>query len=144
MLEKMGVVFTERDDVLIASSKEIKGTNLKFYKKSVGAAQNCIMAAVLANGITRIKGIAVEPEVMELCSFLRKMGAVILRTDYDEIIIKGVDKLHGVTYDVPSDRIVAGTYMLAAAATRGEVFLKKAPASHLHSEAGKCKNRVFE
>lgn len=133
MLEKMGVVFTERDDVLIASSKEIKGTNLKFYKKSVGAAQNCIMAAVLANGITRIKGIAVEPEVMELCSFLRKMGAVILRTDYDEIMIKGVDKLHGVTYDVPSDRIVAGTYMLAAAATRGEVFLKKAPASHLHS-----------
>lgn len=133
MLEKMGVEFTQQEDVLTASAAEITGAELKFRKKSVGAAQNCIMAAVLARGITRIKGIAIEPEVMELCSLLRKMGAIILRTDYDEIMIKGVEKLHGVTYEVPADRIVAGTYMLAAIATRGEIFLEKAPVSHLQS-----------
>ena len=133
MLGKMGVIFENDEDFLTASAKKLSGTKIKFYKKSVGAAQNCIMAAVLADGITRIKGLSLEPEVMELCSFLRKMGAVILRTDYDEIMIKGVERLHSVTYNVVADRIVAGTYMIAAAATRGRVFLKKAPANHLHS-----------
>lgn len=135
MLEQLGVKFQddEKEEILTAHVDSLNGANLHFYKKSVGASQNCILAAVLANGVTRIKGIALEPEVMELCSFLRKMGAIILRTDYNELMIKGVKKLHGVTYNVPSDRIVAGTYMMAAVATRGKIFLKDAPKSHLRN-----------
>lgn len=120
MLKKFGVEFQGDDadsceeEFLVAKAPSLSGTDICFHKKSVGASQNCILAAVLADGVTRIKGISLEPEVMELCSFLRKMGAIILRSDYNEIMIKGVKKLHGITYEVPSDRIVAGTYMLAA------------------------------
>jgi len=138
MLKRFGVEFecndeNRKSDLLTAHAESLIGTDIHFHKKSVGASQNCILAAVLAEGVTRIKGISLEPEVMELCSFLRKMGAIILRTDYNEIMIKGVKKLHGVTYEVPSDRIVAGTYMIAAVATRGKVFLENAPKSHLQS-----------
>lgn len=133
MLKKLGVSFKEEECYVEATASSLSGADIKFHKKSVGASQNCIMAAVLSDGITRIKGIALEPEVMELCTLLRKMGAVILRTDYDELMIKGVDKLHGVTYTVPADRIVAGTYLMAAVATRGEIYLENAPVKHLNS-----------
>lgn len=136
MLRKFGVEFADdacNSDFLNANVKSLTGTDISFAKKSVGASQNCILAAVLAKGVTRIRGIALEPEVIELCAFLRKMGAIILRTDYNEIMIKGVNKLHGVTYEVVSDRIVAGTYMIAAVATRGKIFLENVPKSHLHS-----------
>lgn len=133
MLEKMGVVFEQEETLFKAFAHDLKGTELTFGTKSVGAAENCIMAAVLAKGVTRLKGVAIEPEIMELCSFLRKMGAVILRTDYDELMIKGVNALRGVEYQVPSDRIVAGTYMLAAAALKSNITLESAPLSHMQA-----------
>lgn len=133
MLEKMGVVFEKGKESFTACSNGLKGAELVFYTKSVGAAENCILAAALAQGVTRLKGVAIEPEIMELCSFLRKMGAVILRTDYDEFLIKGVKRLRGVEFRVPPDRIVAGTYMLAAAALRSEIYLEDVPFAQMQS-----------
>lgn len=131
MLREMGVVIEKDKDCFSAETKGIQGATLQFFTKSVGAAENCIMAAVLAKGVTRLRGVAIEPEVMELCNLLRKMGAVILRTDYDELLIKGVKKLKSVEYSVPSDRIVAGTYMLAVAGTRGKAYFSDVPVRHM-------------
>lgn len=130
-LGRLGVSFRQEEGTVEAVAEVLVGGDVRFWKKSVGASENCIMAAVLAKGVTRLFGVSVEPEVLELCSMLRRMGAIILRTDYDELMIKGVERLRGITHRVPPDRIVAGTYVLAAAATRGRVVLQDAPLSQL-------------
>jgi UDP-N-acetylglucosamine 1-carboxyvinyltransferase len=98
---------------------------------SVGATQNIMMAATLAEGRTVIENAACEPEIVDLANFLNAMGAKIRGAGTDEIRIDGVDILRGTEYTVIPDRIEAGTYMVAAAITRGEVFVEGAISDHL-------------
>lgn len=98
---------------------------------SVGATQNIMMAATLAEGRTVIENAACEPEIVDLANFLNAMGAKIRGAGTDEIRIDGVDILRGTEYTVIPDRIEAGTYMVASAITRGEVFVEGAISDHL-------------
>jgi UDP-N-acetylglucosamine 1-carboxyvinyltransferase len=110
--------------------KDLTGAAIILDYPSVGATENIIMAACLARGVTTLIGAATEPEVNDLIKFLQKMGANI-RAAEGRIIIKGVNSLHGTEYTPIPDRIEAGTLMLAAAVTGGEVYLERADATHL-------------
>lgn len=136
-LEKLGAQVWIEGNHIHAYADELKGAVIEFPFSSVGATQNVILAAVTARGTTVIKNAAKEPEVIELCNFLNMAGA---RIDYSgtllktgRIVIQGVElsKLHGVVYDVISDRIVAGTYLFAALAVGGAVTLENIPIRQL-------------
>ena len=126
-LEKMGAEFTEEDRGLKGKTEGLKGTRIVFPKISVGATQNVILASVLAKGTTILENCACEPEVQWLCRFLRKGGAKIKETKNRMIEIEGIKSLHAVEYEVPPDRIVAGTYLCASAITRSNICLDGAP-----------------
>ena len=127
----MGVEIDEEEERITGKTNYLKGSIIKLPFPSVGATQNCILAAVLAHGKTVIYGAAREPEVVELCEFLLGMGACICGAGTDRIVISGVRKLHGITFCLSSDRIVAGTYLLAAAGSRGKLTLVNAPVKAL-------------
>lgn len=138
-LEKLGAQVWIEGNHIHAYADELKGAVIEFPFSSVGATQNVILAAVTARGTTVIKNAAKEPEIIELCNFLNMAGA---RIDYSgtllktgRIVIQGVElsKLHGVVYDVISDRIVAGTYLFAALAVGGAVTLENIPIRQLDS-----------
>lgn len=109
----------------------LKGANIYLDFPSVGATQNLMMAATLAEGRTVIGNAACEPEIVDLANFLNAMGAKVRGAGTDEIRIDGVDFLRGTDYTVIPDRIEAGTYMVAAAITRGDVFVEGAISDHL-------------
>lgn len=132
-LSKIGAEFVEKDETIYAKAGKLTGGEILLPFPSVGATQNIVMASVLAEGNTIVKGAAKEPEVTELCSFLVKAGAKIHGIGTEIIKIEGVSSLKEVEYQVVSDRIVAGTYLLAATATRGAVFLENAPVAHMKS-----------
>jgi UDP-N-acetylglucosamine 1-carboxyvinyltransferase len=138
-LEKLGAQIWMEGNHIHAYADELKGANINFPFSSVGATQNVLLAAVTAKGTTVIKNAAREPEIVELCRFLNKAGANIeLSDEYalkGKLVIHGtpLSKLNGVEYSIVSDRIVAGTYMLAALAVGGEVLLENAPVSHMKS-----------
>lgn len=132
-LSKMGAEFAEKEEIIYARARKLTGSEIALPFPSVGATQNIVMASVLAEGNTIIKGAAKEPEVAELCNFLVKAGADIQGIGTETLKIKGVSSLRETEYRVVSDRIVAGTYLLAAAATKGAVFLKEAPVAHMQS-----------
>lgn len=121
---KMNVQITESQENILCETCGLQGEEIELDFPSVGATENVILAAVLAKGVTTIKNAAKEPEIMELCSFLRKMGASIIGDGTDVIQIKGVSSLHGADYQVMCDRIVLGTYIAAIAATGGEADIK--------------------
>lgn len=127
----MGVEIEEEEERIAGKTAYLTGSIIRLPFPSVGATQNCILAAVLAHGKTIIYGAAREPEVAELCEFLLSMGACICGAGSGRIVISGVRKLHGGTFRLSSDRIVAGTYLLAAAGTRGRLTLTNAPAGSL-------------
>lgn len=108
----------------IARTEGLKGAEIYLDFPSAGATQHLMSAAVLAKGVTVIQNAAVEPEVTTLAAFLNRMGARIEGAGTSTITIIGVDKLQGCEFRVPSDRLQAGTYMLAAAATRGDITVK--------------------
>jgi UDP-N-acetylglucosamine 1-carboxyvinyltransferase len=114
-----------------AKNKKLKGAPVRFSFASVGATENLMMAAALAEGTTVITGAAREPEINDLADFLNKMGAQIQGAGSDSITIKGVERLGSVTHSVIPDRIETGTYMIAAAMTNGELDLFPARAEHL-------------
>ena len=118
-LERLGAVFEEKEGVLTARTDGLVGSTIHFPKVSVGATQNAVLASVLARGTTHLEGCAREPEVVWLCRFLNACGARIEGTGSDTLTITGVEELHGTEFTVPADRIVAGTYVCACAATRG-------------------------
>ncbi|WP_333023635.1 UDP-N-acetylglucosamine 1-carboxyvinyltransferase [Wolbachia endosymbiont of Pentidionis agamae] len=123
-LEKMGAKIEIEGSNITAMVKErLHGKEITFEKVSVGATENIIIAATLADGVTKIYNPAVDPEVLDLIKFLTKMGANISIYN-DEIIIKGVERLNGCTHKIIPDRIEAGTYALAAVVTDGELKLK--------------------
>lgn len=115
------------------SAKELVGSDISFAKISVGATQNAILAAVLANGNTTLRNVALEPEVCELCHCLNMMGANIKGIGSRTLYITGVNALHDVVFRPSSDRIVAGTYMMATIGTMGDVTFLKAPVEYLGS-----------
>ena len=109
------------------SSKQLEGNNIFFDFPSVGGTQNVIMASCLAKGKTTIVNAAQEPEIEDMINFLIKMGAKISGKGTSVLEIEGVEKLVGAEYTIMSDRVEAATYMIAAAATRGDVLVKGAP-----------------
>lgn len=128
VLEAMGAGIREEDGKLRAvRKKRMKGAQIVFPMSSVGATENGLLAAVMAEGTTVLENCAVEPEIVHLCHFLQAMGAEIGGIGTRRLWIRGVGALRDVEYTVPSDRIVAGTYLFAAAATRGQIVIFDGP-----------------
>lgn len=127
-LRKMGVEIKESCSGIIckAPSGRAKGTKLSLAFPSVGATENIILCAVTAEGETVINNAAKEPEICDLCSFLRRCGAEIAGDGESRIVINGKEKLHGCRYRIMSDRIVGATYLSMAAASKGEIILTNA------------------
>ncbi len=124
-LEAMGAEIKVEDGYIKAKvNGRLKGAKLVLDKITVTGTENLIMAATLAKGTTVIKNAAQEPEVVDLAGFLNVLGAKISGAGTDTITIEGVDELHGGTYKVLPDRIEAGTYLIAAALTRGRIKIK--------------------
>ena len=117
--------------MLIASAERLKGTHIYLDKVSVGATINIMMAASMAEGKTIIENAAKEPHVVDVANFLNSMGANIRGAGTDVIRIVGVEKLHKTEYSVIPDQIEAGTFMFAAAATKGDIMLKNVIPKHL-------------
>ena len=132
-LGKMGAVFEETDGMLCAVTDGLCGSRIHLRFPSVGATENVILAAVYARGRTRIENCAKEPEIAELCRFLREKGAKIEGEGTSCILVEGVSHLRDSTYTLMPDRIVAGTYLFAAAATRGEICLEGMRPSDMES-----------
>ena len=133
-MEKLGAEVTVEEGFIHAKAAKLTGTDIMLEGtkgSSVGATINVIMAAVLAEGSTRIIGAAPEPEVMAVSAFLRKMSANISGDGTNEITVQGVKRLKGVEFTNIPDRIEAGTYAAAAAITRGRLILRNAPSSHM-------------
>ena len=129
--EALGVKIEQGHGYIEASAPEgLKGTSIYFDFPSVGATENIMMAASLAEGTTILENAAEEPEIVDLANYLNKMGAKIRGAGTDTIRIEGVDKLHGADYTIIPDRIEAGTYMIAAAMTGGEVVVENVLPEH--------------
>ncbi|MBR6730808.1 MAG: UDP-N-acetylglucosamine 1-carboxyvinyltransferase [Alphaproteobacteria bacterium] len=124
-LKEMGAEIKVENGYVCAKGP-LHGANIFFPKVSVGATHNTIMAAVLTKGITTIHNPALEPEVMDLIDVLVKMGAKISGIGTKVLTIEGVDELHGASHEVVADRIEAATFAVAAAVTKGKIFLKGA------------------
>ena len=120
-----------------ATAQSLHGSHIYFDLVSVGATINVMLGAVLAEGQTIIENCAREPHIVDVANFLNSMGANIKGAGTDVIRIKGVESLHGSTYAVIPDQIEAGTFMLAAAATRGDVVIKNVIPKHLEAISAK-------
>ena len=130
-LEEMGVKVTLAHGYVEAAVKRLEGAEIILDFPTVTGTENLLMAATLARGRTVIKNAAQEPEVSDLALFLQAMGAQIEGIGSDVLTIHGVKQLQPASYRVMSDRIEAGTYLAAAAITRGEVTIRQAPVEHL-------------
>jgi UDP-N-acetylglucosamine 1-carboxyvinyltransferase len=133
-LEALGVRIKVEKGYIIADAKRLRGGDVYLgghFGSSVLATGNTMMAAVLAKGVTVMENAACEPEVVDLANFLLKMGAKIKGHGTHRVIIEGVRRLHGAEHTVIPDRIEAGTYMVAAAITKGDITLKNAHLEHL-------------
>jgi len=124
--EALGAQVEVEKGYIEAKVDKLKGDDIYLDFPSLGATENIMMAACLAEGVTKIENAAKDPEVVELGHFLNKMGAKVKGLGTDLIEIEGVKKLHGVDYTIIPDRIEAGTYMIAAAITGGDVLIEKA------------------
>jgi UDP-N-acetylglucosamine 1-carboxyvinyltransferase len=124
---------------LIAESKRrrLQGASIEFRLPSVGATKNAMLAAVLAEGTTTLRNVAMEPEVVDLANFLNAMGADMRGHGTDTIVIEGVEELHGTEYEIIPDRIVTGTLLLAGAITRGDVTVRECRPEHLRAALDK-------
>ncbi len=130
-IKALGAQIEEDTRGIRARGRELRGCQVRLGFPSVGATENLILAAVLARGDTVIHNAAREPEVEELCLFLREKGARIRVCPQGRIEIRGVECLQDSRHTLAADRIVAGTYLLAAAVTRGRILLKGAPVRHM-------------
>ena len=129
--EALGVKIEQGHGYIEASAPEgLKGPSIYFDFPSVGATENIMMAASLAEGTTILENAAEEPEIVDLANYLNKMGAKIRGAGTDTIRIEGVEKLHGADYTIIPDRIEAGTYMIAAAMTGGDIVVENVLPEH--------------
>ncbi len=134
-LTKLGVKIKIVDGYVIAKAPQgLKGAKIRFPKISVGATQNLIIAASLAKGTTILKNCAIEPEIKDLTNFLLKIGCNLKWISKRTIKIVGVNKIKEATYSVMFDRIEAGTYLIAAAVTEGNLRIKNVNPNILKSE----------
>jgi len=124
--EALGAQVEVEKGYIEAKVDKLKGDDIYLDFPSLGATENIMMAACLAESITTIENAAKDPEVVELGHFLNKMGAKVEGLGTDLIRIEGVKELHGIDYTIIPDRIEAGTYMIAAAITGGDVLIEKA------------------
>jgi UDP-N-acetylglucosamine 1-carboxyvinyltransferase len=139
-LEAMGANITIEDGYIVGEClSRLKGIHFSFDKVSVGATINLIMAACLADGETKLMNCASEPEITDMCHCLVKMGAHIEGIGTSSLTIQGQKKLHGATHKVVADRIEAGTYMIAAAITKGKITLHNIPYEIVENVALKLK-----
>ncbi len=137
-LEQLGATITIEDGYIIARAENgLTGNAIVFPFVTVGGTECAMLAATLAKGETVISNAAREPEIKDLGELLNKMGAKISGLGTDTITVQGVEKLHGTTHRTVSDRIETGTFMVAAAVTRGDLFLKNAKLDHLRAFAKK-------
>ncbi|WP_457570547.1 UDP-N-acetylglucosamine 1-carboxyvinyltransferase [Desulfovulcanus sp.] len=130
-LEQMGAEFDLESGYIIGRCQKLKGTHIHFDFPTVGGTENLLMAATLAEGETILENAAREPEVVDLANFLNKCGAKISGQGTSIIRIQGVSSLSSCKYRIMPDRIEAGTYMIAAAITDGELFLEECPFNEL-------------
>ena len=129
--EALGARTSIRSSMVLVEASELHGANIYFDTVTVGATINVMMAAVFAKGRTVLENAAKEPHVVDVANFLNSMGARIKGAGTDVIRIDGVEKLHGTDYSVIPDQIEAGTFMAAAAATRGNILVKNVIPKHL-------------
>jgi UDP-N-acetylglucosamine 1-carboxyvinyltransferase len=136
-LQAMGADITIEGGYIRARASKLKGARLVLDTVTVTGTENLMMAATLADGETIIENAAREPEVVDLANFLIAMGAKIQGAGTDKIVIHGVERLRGTTYEVLPDRIETGTYMVAGAITRGHVRVKNTRPDHLDAVIAK-------
>lgn len=139
---------TEEAGFITCKANKINGTNIDLDFPSVGATENIILATVLSEGTTVINNAAMEPEIIDLVNYLKKMGAKIEGAGTMTITVKGVKKLSGASYNIMPDRIEAGTLLCAVAGTGGKVTLTDVNPNHLSSAINKleecgCEIEVF-
>ena len=143
-LQAMGAVITVEHGYMNASlpagAKRLKGARITTDMVTVTGTENFLMAACLAEGETVLENAAMEPEITDLAEMLIKMGARITGHGTSRIVVQGVDKLHGCEHEVVADRIEAGTFLCAVAATGGEALLRHARADHLGAVIDKLKD----
>jgi len=125
--------------IIDISAEYLHGAHIYMDVVSVGATMNVMLAAVKAEGVTVIENAAKEPHIVDLANFLNSMGANVRGAGTDVIKIKGVATMHGATYSIIPDQIEAGTYMVAAAATKGDVMVKNVTPKHLESITAKLR-----
>ncbi len=135
--ETLGATVTIDSGMVNAYAKELIGGSVYLDKVSVGATVNIMLAAVKARGLTVIENAAREPHIVDLANFLNSMGANIMGAGTDVIKIRGVEQLHSTTYSIIPDQIEAGTYMIAAAITGGNVLINNVIPKHLESITAK-------
>ena len=135
----LGAEIIEGHGYVEAVAEKLIGNNIYLDFPSVGATENIMMAAVLAEGTTIIENAAEEPEIVDLANLLNKMGARIKGAGTDTIKIVGVPSLHGVKHSVIPDRIETGTFMVAAAITRGNVLIRNAVPDHVKAITAKLR-----
>lgn len=148
-LRKLGAEITESHGYIYCKADKLYGNNITLDFPSVGATENIMLAASLAEGETIIRNAAKEPEIADLQNFINAMGGNVSGAGSGHIIIKGVSKLNNVKYRVTSDRIVAGTYLAASAITEGNVLLRDVAIEDLRAVCAKlaetgCKITVGE
>lgn len=145
----LGASVEIRHGAIVTQAERLRGSHIFLDMVSVGATINIMMAASLASGRTIIENAAREPHVVDVANFLNSMGANIKGAGTDVIRIRGVEKLHKTEYSIIPDQIEAGTFMFAAAATRGDVLVKNVIPKHLEATTAKleeigCEVREFD
>lgn len=135
----LGAVISTNGGIIEAKANRLMGASVFLDRVSVGATINIILASVKARGITIIENAAREPHIVDLANFLNHMGANIKGAGTDVIKIEGVSSLHGCNYSIIPDQIETGTYMVAAAATRGDVLVKNVIPKHIEPISAKLR-----
>ena len=130
--------------ITVRTKQELTGAHIFFDKVSVGATMNGMLSAVMAQGQTILENCAKEPHVVDLANFLNMCGADVRGAGTDVIKVRGVEKLHGCTYSIIPDQIEAGSYMVAAAATGGDVLIKNVTPKHLEPITAKLRRAGAE
>jgi len=138
-LEQLGAKIELKNGYIEATAKRLIGCEISFPGISVTGTENIMMAAVLAKGQTILRNVAKEPEVEDLADFLNSMGASISGAGSDEIIINGVTSLNESVFTIPADRIEAGTYLIAAAVTYGDITINNINSSRMNNILDKLK-----
>ncbi|TGE32681.1 UDP-N-acetylglucosamine 1-carboxyvinyltransferase [Desulfosporosinus sp. Sb-LF] len=138
-LEQLGVKVKEKHGYIEAWADRLYGADVYLDVPSVGATENIMMAAVLAKGVTVIRNAAREPEIVDLQNFLNKMGARVRGAGMDVLRIDGVEALHPAEHTVIPDRIEAGTHMIAAVMTEGDVLIENVVPEHLEPVIAKLR-----